>query len=264
MVCAQDGSLAAEPRTWFELHGTLANWSMLTQGDSGYGSSTATAFSAENDLGLPRQRTIPGLSFGRRIGQRWRIELEHTSVRRRGTAVLQRDLAVDGEVFVAGTPLQSDLGLSTLRINAGWSFLKSAQAEAGLIIGGQWLSTSRRFQGTAVRVDFSAPPGSPPTAQAARSSSSGDLAPQALLGLFGSTTIAPEWQIQGRMEVVEAGNINASLGARWQANRHLSLALGYQFIRYELDEVFGFIACCSHLVLNARIHGPQLSLGLAF
>lgn len=246
----------AEPRTWLQLQAVAGTWQQRSRGDQSvlFGNTqNGTPFSAEDDLGLSRHRVLPGLSFGRLIGQHWRIEVEHSSARGSGTTVLSRPLAVDGTVFPAGSTLRSDLGLSTLGVLGGWSGSPGPASEAGVLLGGQWVRVSRRFQSA----------GS--TSNPALESGAADSAPMPVLGLFGRHRLAADWRASGRFTVGKSGNYQLTAGAQWQANRHLALDLGYRVTRHKLDEQsVSFIGCCDRLVLDARIHGPMLATTLAF
>ena len=55
-----------------------------------------------------------------------------------------------------------------------------------------------------------------------------------------------------------------SAGVQWRATPHLSLGAGYRHGSANLDVLFGFIGCCTHLVLDYQAHGPALSLDLSF
>ena len=247
----------AEPRTWLQLQAVAGTWQQRSRGDQSvlFGNTqNGTPFSAEDDLGLSRHRVLPGLVFGRLIGQHWQIEVEHSSARGTGTTVLSRELAVDGTVFPAGTTLRSDLGLSTLGVLGGWSGQAGPNTEAGVLLGGQWVSVSRRFR--------SAPGPANPNSQ---ESSSSDVAPIPLLGFFGRHLLADGWRANGRITFSKSGNYQMTAGVQWQANRHLALDLGYRVTRHRLDvQSVSFIGCCDRLVLDARIHGPMLSTTLAF
>lgn len=246
----------AEPRTWLQVQALAGSWQQRSRGDQSvlFGNTqNGTPFSAEGDLGLPRHRVLPSLVFGRLIGQHWRIEIDHSSARGKGTTVLSRELAVDGTVFPAGTTLQSDLGLSTLGVLGGWSGQVGPDTDAGVLLGGQWVSVSRRF--------FSATSSAGP----ARESGASDAAPLPVLGFFGRHRLADNWRANGRITFSKSGNYQATAAAQWQANRHLALGLGYRVTRHKLNvQSVSFIGCCDRLVLDARIHGPMLSATLSF
>ena len=212
-------------------------------------------------MGLPERAAIAGIGFGRRIGQRWRIELEHTTSRRQGSKTLQRDVAADGVVFRAGTPLHSEVRLGTLRINGGVSMLMSETAELGVLVGGEWMQLTRRFEGSGVPDT-----GNPQQPPSARVTSAKDLAPIPLLGVYGHYAWAPAWRLTGRAEfgVNGASYRKLQMGVQWRATPHLALGAGYRHASANLDVLFGFIGCCTHLVLDYQAHGPAVSLDLSF
>jgi hypothetical protein len=255
---------AGEPRTWLQLHGTDARWRLSTDAGSLYASNPGTLVSTEGELGLPTRKAIPGIAFGRLIGERWRIEVEHTSARRRASTVLGGDLRRGETTFLAGTALEADVGLSTLRVNGGWAAWQTDSAQAVLLIGGQWLKISQRLNGTATVDVF--PPGSAspvPGPPGPRSVDSSDLTPVGLLGLQLQWQPAPAWRVLGRAEAGAQQYLQLSAGAQWWPARNLALGAGYRLMRAELDSSFCFIGC-SRFVSNLRIHGPQLSATLAF
>ena len=259
-ACAQSEA-PTEPRTWLQLQATSATWRMQTRGDYYFSRQSTPPLQLESELGLPERGTISGIAFGRRIGQRWRIELEHTSSRRRGGTLLQRDVAADGVRFRAGSPIQADVKLSTLRVNGGVSLLMSTEAEVGLSFGGEWVELSRRFEGSGVP-DFATPQQAP----SAQRTSSRDTAPIPILGLYGHYAFTPAWRVIGRAEfgVDGASYRKLSAGVQWRATPNLSLGAGYRHGSANLDVLFGFIGCCTHLVLDYQAHGPALSLDLSF
>ena len=262
-ACAQAHAPNAlnEPRTWLQLQATAATWRLQTRGTDSFGQPNTQPLHLESELGLPERGTISGIAFGRRIGQRWRIELEHTSSRRRGGTLLQRDVAADGVTFKAGTPIQSDVRLGTLRINGGVSLLMSTEAEVGLIGGVEWVQLARRFEGSGVR--DRAPPQQAPSAQRTSFRATG---PIPLLGLYGHYAFAPAWRVTGRAEfgVDGARYRKLNLGVQWRATPNLALGAGYRHASANLDVLFGFIACCSRLALEYQARGPTLSLDLSF
>lgn len=259
-ACAQ-ADVPTENRTWLQLQATAASWRTQTRGDYYFGQQSTPSLQLESDVGLPERAAIAGIGFGRRIGQRWRIELEHTTSRRQASKTLQRDVAADGVVFRAGTPLQSEVRLATLRINGGVSLLMSETTEVGLLFGGEWIELTRRFEGSGVP-----DPSNAQQAPSARVTSAKDLAPIPLLGLYGHYTLAPAWRLTGRAEfgVDGASYRKLQLGVQWRATPHLALGAGYRHASANLDVLFGFIGCCTHLVLDYQAHGPTLSLDLSF
>jgi opacity protein-like surface antigen len=255
-ACAQPSRGVDEPRTWLTLYGVAAQWQMQTRGDTydyfGTGGAIAgTLISTEADLGLPKRQAVGGITFGRRIGQHWRIEVEHNEASREGSATLGRELRVDGNVFQPGTAVQSKVGLSTLSVLGGWSTTLCQATEAGVLVGGHWVRVSRRLwqQGTAPELG----------------SDSTQTTLEPLWGLFVQHAWTPGWRMDGRLTASTSGNYQATAGVQWLLNRHLSLGAGYRLTRHHLDvESFVLIGLPSRLYVDARVHGPLFSATLAF
>ena len=250
-----------ENRTWLQLQATSATWRTQTRGDYYFGQQSTPSLQLESDVGLPQRATIAGIGFGRRIGQRWRIELEHTTSQRKASTLLRRDVAADGVVFGTGTVLQSDVKLATLRVNGGVSLLMTSEAEVGVLFGGEWIEMSRRFEGSGVP-DIN----NPQQAPSARRTDNKDLAPIPILGLYGHYAWAPAWRLVGRAEfgVDGASYRKLQAGVQWRATPNLALGVGYRHASANLDVLFGFIGCCTHLVLDYQARGPALTLDLSF
>jgi hypothetical protein len=247
---AQPSRGPEEPRTWFTLQGLVGQWKMQTRGDS-FNSEPGSTISAENELGLPRSRMLPGITFGRRIGQHWHVEVGHTQVRRQGSAVLARDLTVDGSTYLAGSTLHTRMGLSTLGVLGGWSTQVVPGTEVGVLVGGQWVGVSRRLQRAGQPDD--------------ETYDERDSAPEFVLGAIAQHALSDSWRLDGRVTASPAGNYQATAGVQWRANRHLYLSAGYRVTRHQLDvESFTLIGWPSRLVVNATIHGPLLTATVAF
>lgn len=251
---------SAAPRTWFQLSETFATWKMQTRSDVSLFSSPAAApIQVEDTLGAPRRSPITGLQFGRLIGERWRVEVEHTRSRRDGQATLAADLDVGGVTYLAGTTLRSDLGLTTLGVNGGAALLKNETNELGLLFGGFWLRTNLRtdgFSGTGVVGSTTTFPN--------RTSGGGTTA-LPMLGGYGAWAVGPDWGLQGRAEFGVGGDRHARLvaNARWQPQRNLALNLGYRYIKTRVDVSYSFIGT-TRLQINYQAHGPVLAAELAF
>jgi len=253
---AQPSQGSDAPRTWLQLQGVAAHWQMQTRGDSFdfFGSGGAvqgTPINTEDELGLPRRKPVVGLVVGRRIGQHWRIEVEHTQSQRQGSAVLGRELHVDGMAYAAGSTLESKVGLTTLGVLGGWSTTVGEATEAGVLLGGQWVRVTRRLHTR----------GTP----ASLGSEGLETATEPVLGLFVQHPLAPQWRLDGRITASPAGNYQATLGVQWLLQRKLSLGAGYRVTRHKLDvESFVILGFPSNMVVDAKVHGPMFSATLAF
>ena len=226
--------------------------------------SGPSSLQSDSELGLPRRKPDAGVTIGRLIGQRWRIEVERNWARRAGRAVLAADTDVNGVTFLGGTALETEVGWTTTQVLGGWTFWREGTHEAGLRMGGQWLKVSQRFQGTGTVFSFT-PPGPVSSAPGARETRNDDVTPIGLFGLFGNWAPAPPWRPHARAEVGAPGIYrHVSVGAQWRANRHLALSLGYRHTRADLDVIFGFIGCCSRLGVDSTMQGPTVGVELGF
>ena len=251
------------PRTWFQLQGVAATWKMRTAGNQGY--ANTVPFDAETDLGLPKHGPVPGLLFGRRIGERWRIEVDYSRGERSGSTLLAADRDIDSVRYAAGTRLDSTISLATLRITGGWSALMTPEAEAGVLIGGQSVRIGRQLSGQGQSVSVSPPPpGLSPQPPQPIASHTRDYELMPVAGVYGKVQLAPAWHLAGRLSFSDRGNVNAQVTGQWRLNRHLALGLGYQHQRQNIDSVTCFIVCSSRVLLDTRIQGPMAMVEAAF
>lgn len=251
---------SATPRTWLQLSQTFASWKMQTRTDVGILPNPSLApFAVEETLGAPRHSPITGLQFGRLIGERWRVEVEHTRSRRHGEATLGADLDMGSVVYLRGTSLQSALSLTTLGVNGGAALLKNEATEVGLLVGGFWVRTNLRTDG------FSGSGVVGSTTTFPNRTNGGGTAALPMLGGYGAWAAGADWQLQSRAEFGVGGDRHARLGAnaRWQPQRNLALNLGYRYIKTRVDVRYTFITS-SHLQINYQAHGPVLAAELAF
>jgi hypothetical protein len=255
---AQGGPLGDDGRTWFELYGTAASWSTTTRGNGFNQNDPGTTINVEDDLGVQRRRLAPGLTFGRRIGENWRIELDWTNSSRSGTTVLTRDIRVDGVLYAANSGLLSTVSVGGFRINGGRSFLRSDTVEWGVSFGGQWISTSRTLQRTTVA-------GGNTSLDIANSRT--DLTAIPFLGLYGSWAPSPHWLLSGRADVGLTGDNYGQLAVSvaWRANTNLSIGVGLRHAQGRINtQAFDLIVPLRTLALDYRATGPQLLVNLSF
>src|SRR5262245_27572672 len=100
-VCVAPDALAqgSAPGWWLQLGAFRPSVdSTLRVDDSS--SSGGTPFDAENVLGLPRRKTLASGLIGVRLGERWRLEVEHFALNRsvRQFAITQT-VVVDDTTF---------------------------------------------------------------------------------------------------------------------------------------------------------------------
>ena len=261
LLCsASQAQTTAAPRNGFELTGVAATWQMQTRSDYlTFGpASTAPPVDVESTLRAPRRGNITGLSFGRLIGERWRVEVAHSRSQRSGLATLGADLDVGGITYLSGTVLASDIKLTTLAVNGGLALIKNEGAELGLSLGGMWTRTSLHTDGITAYASGAVPANR-------YASDGGDTVPTLLLGGFGHWDWGPHWRLQGRAAFGVDGERHSqlSVAAQWRPNPHLGIGLGYRYTETELDMTHSFIGT-SRLQLKYRAHGPMLSMALGF
>lgn len=251
---AQGGPAGVEQRTWLQLEATSARIRSVSQSYDFFDDTIGQPVDTENTLGAPRRGTAWGLSFGRRIGEAWRIEAAFSQEGRDGRAVLAQDTNVEGTVYASGSTLRSTTQMRTWRVQGGYSFLQSGTAEAGISLGGHGLRLRRDLSGT--------PAGSAPGTVVSDFGRDSVVLP--LVGLYGTLALAPAWQLSGRVDLTP-GEDHAAAAATllWRATPHLAIGLGYQVMETNLDVTWGFVFV-ERTVVDYRRHGPTLSVLLGF
>lgn len=262
---AQAAGDTAALRNWIQLYGVAATWELNSVANS-FGIGTNAQFNAESDLGLPRHRPYTGVQLGRRIGERWRVELDYGWGRRKGSRTLGSDLDADNVRYAAGSMLQSQVTLTTLRVTGGWSMVQTEQVEAGLLIGGHHVQLSRHLQGQGQSLSLLPPPpgaSGPPPVQASASDGS-DSVIWPLAGAFVSYQWTPAWRLGARLLFTNSHNVQWQAQAEWKIDRHWSVAAGYLQARHNIDGVSCFIGCSPRYLIDSLIQGPSLTFQLAF
>lgn len=255
-LAAQAQTLGPDQRTVFELQVFDASVRSTLQDDGISVTQPGTPVQAEDELGLPRRKTFAGLAFGRRIGERWRFEAEAQNLQRGGSAVLQRDITVDGYTYAAGTGIDANVSIRIARLNAGWTLLRGEGNEAGIVLGGQFIDTRVQIDGPAVDSFGNSSSGR---------HSGGDFGFVPLVGGYGTLALAPTLSLTGRLGVGLSDHlIDASAGLQWRPSPNFSIGAGYRAMRAQLDITTGVISGVTHLALDYRIRGPQLVLAAGF
>jgi len=252
---AQSGPGGLDQRTWLSLQMQSASIHSSSY-EAGYATGQLSRVQNEDDLGVPGRASVPGLAFGRRIGERWRIEVDGTAFRRSRTTVLGRDLDLDGPIFAAGSSVRTEVFVNTWRVSGGWSFIKSDESEVGVLIGGQNVHLTTHIDGSS-----SAGPGSPATPTQRELSNNG-LVPA--VGLYGQHSLTDAWTLTGHLDVaLQEKYTRLSVGALWRMTPNLGLGLGWSHTESRFDITTVFIGV-SRDVLSYRASGPQLTLTASF
>ena len=184
-----------------------------------------TSISFEDDLGLD-DRKIQAAILGRlRLGERWRIEGEYFALNRSGTRVINRTINFGGNIYPIGIVVNSEFDSDIYRLSAGYSFIKSTQAELGVALGLHVTDFTMSLAGANV------------------AKRTGDaLAPLPTIGLYGSYALTPRWLLSGRVDVFsfsyndyDGSLVNFVAGVDYRFTRNFGVGLGYRHVDYDLD-----------------------------
>jgi len=249
---AQGQPVGGEQRTWFELQAFVPRLETHLQIDPAFSSGSGSDVEAESELGMPRTRAAAGFGFGRRIGERWRFEVDYLHLRRSGDAVLARNLQVGDTSYAAGSRVTSSTVFQFARIVGGVSFVRSDTVEFGAVFGGAL---------PRLRMDL-------------RDNTSGSFATEwvaadavPLLGLFFNSTVAPGWQVSGRVEggsLDGSSFVNVSANVVWRVSPNIGLGAGLRLLKghSQVDDLDLF--SINNKRFDYQLGGPQLFANFAF
>ncbi|MGZ8993083.1 MAG: outer membrane beta-barrel protein [Burkholderiaceae bacterium] len=186
---------------------------------------TGTSISFEDDLGLD-DRKIQATVLGKlRLGERWRVEGEYFALNRSGTRAISRTINFGGNIYPIGIVVNSEFDSDIYRLSAGYSFVKSTQAELGVALGLHVTDFTMSLEGANV------------------SKRTGDaLAPLPTIGIYGSYALAPRWLLSGRADFFsfsyndyDGSLVNFVAGVDYRFTRNFGVGLGYRYVDYDLD-----------------------------
>lgn len=248
---AQGFPLGDAQRNWFEFQLLAPRTASTLQVDPAFSSGSGTEVSLEDDLGLPQGRPAFGIGYGRRIGERWRFEIDYLRQQRSADTVLRRSLQIGDSSYAAGTAMASEAVFQFARIAGGLSLVKSDGAEFGFSFGG-----------ALPRMRLSLQPGG---SSFADTWVTADVLPMA--GLFFSIAAAPGLQLSGRLEGGGrdgAAFVNLALNAVWRVSPNLALGAGLRLLdghsRVDNLDLFDYYT----KRVDYRLGGPQLFATLSF
>ncbi len=93
------------------------------------------AVDIEEILGAPGEKTVLQLDGTLRLGHYHRIEMGFFELTRDAVVTLENDINFGDEIFVAGTEVDSRTNAKTLTISYGYSVIRDAQKELGVMAG---------------------------------------------------------------------------------------------------------------------------------
>ena len=180
----------------------------------------------ESVLGVPDRDTTLQADLIMRFAFYHRLELSYFDFGRRSTTVLDRDLTIGDEVFLAGTEVDTSQDTRTLQFVYGYSLWRDAQKELGVSAGLHYTSselmmfaeeTSQR-----VRVETDVPL---PT-----------------IGAFAGVTLANRWSVQGeaRAFALEFDRYEGTMGffaVRLERDfgRYFAAGIGFNYYSSRLE-----------------------------
>lgn len=234
LACASTGALAEWPTDnyWIGLeyfYPTINSTARLdsTNGDRG------VSVNFEEDLDLTDRKGTPYLTFGMRLGERWRIQFEYYTLDREGTKVLDRQIEWGDTSFPVGVNLETKFDSTIYRLTGGYSFYKEPNAEFGVGFGFHVteFKTQLSGQGTGALGGFGF-----------QREAHDTLVPLPTLGLYGTYKFAEQWAVRGRVDYLSLkvdqhdGRLINWLGAvDWRFAKSWVAGLGYRYVDYKLD-----------------------------
>jgi hypothetical protein len=247
-ACAAAGaqSLDTAQRNWLDVQFFVPRIDSTARADALFSNETGTTLDLENDLHQPRTRAGLGIAYGRRIGERWRIQLGYESLHRSADAVLTRDVRFQGYDFAAGSNVRASTTVAFGFVTGGYSFVLGPTAEFGVSFGGQTVHA---------RVDLG-------------SVEAREGAAAVRLGLYGMRALGGNWQLVADGHVLVGREVNSSaqvqFGVQWRPNANLGVGLGVRATRYSMDLDTGILTPVPRLVYEYRAVGPYLTVGASF
>jgi hypothetical protein len=199
------------------------------------GGANGTQFDAENALGLPRRKTLASGLIGVRLGDRWRLEVEHFALNRSVRQfALTETVVIDDTTFPVSAQVDTDFDSKITRVSGGVSFVKTDTAELGMVIGAHVTHFEFGVSGT-----FSAGGGAPATF---RREARDVTVPLPTVGLFGSVALAPGLSLNGRADAfslshrdIDGRLLNLQANITWHFTPNFGIGAGYRATDYRIE-----------------------------
>ena len=246
-------------RYWIQLGAFRPSIDSHIQVDHPQTGAAGTSIDFEDTLGLADKETLPTLLLGARLGERWRMEFEHLSLKRNSTeTLLTGDVVFDDTTYNASASLASEFDSKVSRLSVGYSLYRTPEAEAGVALGLHVTSFKIALEGQG------SVNGGPVSV---RRASEEKTLPLPTLGAYGTYAFAPDWAASARADLLylKVGDYKGSLlnlqaNVYYRFNPHLALGLGYRLDDYKLKATKPTWTG----KLEYRFSGPQLVLDAGF
>lgn len=161
-----------------------------------------TRVNLERELGLTSSHTSADIVARIRLSERWIIEGEYFRVARKEAKRIEHEITFGDHTFDVGADVKGKLAISSYRLAAGYSFLRTDRAEVGGTLSlyvsdiGASLTGHAHVDGHYVGVStgrYSAP------------------IPLPAIGLYAHYALTPSWLVSGRIDYID---LNLST-AKW-------------------------------------------------
>lgn len=200
-----------------------------------------TRVNLERDLGLTPTHTSADILARIRLADRWIIEGEYFKVERRESRRIEREISFGDHTFDVGADVEGRLSITSYRLAAGYSFLKTDRAEVGAALSlyvsdlAASLTGHAHVDGNYVGIStgrYSAP------------------IPVPAIGLYAHYALTPSWLVSGRVDymdldlstakwfrkdVKDIGGYVLSLEVSTEYRLFDNLGVGIGYRRVELD-----------------------------
>lgn len=237
--------------TWdIAVGGFWADSSTSIQIESADG-SIGTTISGESTLGWEDRTAAPFISVGYKFNPRHSLLLSYWSLRRDGTKDISVDILVDGEVFTAGTTIDSEFRTDIYRLTYAYNLYSSKDSSVALLAGLH--VTDMRFKLRAIGnigLNFE--------------TDVGTVAPLPTFGLSSSTRFGENWYLslwmQGlklRYENVEGRLSNTSLSVTYKPHKRVYYNFGV--ISFDLSVKGSDGSLAGEFIY--KYNGPFISIG---
>jgi len=209
------------------------------------------AVDIEEILGAPGEKTVLQLDGTLRLGYYHRLEMGFFELIRDAVVVLEDDITFGDELFVAGTEVNSHINAKTLTLGYGYSLIRDAQKEIGIMGGVHYTSFDTNIA-------------SATSGQAERSHAA---TPLPIIGAFVSLFLKEKLTVNAKLQMFRSdfgqyeGRMNyASIDIQRRFGEHVSVGMGYTIYDMKLrsrdSDVNGY--------LKIRHHGPAAFVSVGY
>lgn len=253
---ADSGTSKLDDTVWVELAAYRPKVHSAVRLDSD--TERGTDLRAEDDLGMKDHPTMPAFLMGLRLADRWRAELEYFNLNRERHALV---FPGDGVDFGDGTfnaALGARVDIRTFRLSGGYSFVRTPESEAGLVLGVHVTKFVMGMNGDAIVNGASTPLFEVDKRRSV---------PAPTLGAYAAHDFAAGWLLDGRVDLLKFNTrgyrghlINAQANIQYRLTRNFGLGVGWRLDDMRLE---GSGASFNGKI-EYRFNGPQMFLSAGF